>query len=276
MKALWNKGKHVRVSIVGLLLIMVLALLAPLIAPYDPAGTNVADRMQAPNVRHWFGTDQLGRDTLSRVIWGGRLSLTVGLIAIGVEFLFGVVIGLISGYFGGWIDDLVQRSCDVLLSIPGIIMALFIVAIIGTGLTKVMIALGISGIPGIIRLVRGATMSVREQEYVLAARAAGAKPHQIIAWHVLPNVLPPILVLTTLSIGSIILAAASLSYIGLGAQPPSPEWGAMLTGARDYFRTAWWLSVFPGLFIMLVVLFVNIIGDNVRDMLDPWLRQMGS
>lgn len=276
MRVLWNRGLHVRVSIVGLLLIALLALLAPLVAPFDQNSPNIAERMQGPNIRHWFGTDQLGRDTLSRVIWGGRLSLTVGLIAIAVEFFFGVIIGLVSGYFGGFVDDLIQRVCDVMMAIPGIIMALFIVAIIGTGLTKVMVALGISGIPGIIRLVRGATMSVREQEYVLAAKAAGAKPHQIISWHVLPNVLPPILVLTTLSIGGIILAAASLSYIGLGAQPPSPEWGAMLTGARDYFRTAWWLSVFPGLFIMMVVLFVNIIGDNVRDMLDPWLRQMGS
>jgi len=274
MKALWKKGLDVRVSIIGMVAIILLAVFAPLIAPFDPLKQDIQDRMQPPNRHHLMGTDQLGRDVFSRILWGGRLSLTVGLIAVAIELVFGIIIGLISGYLGGAVDNLIMRLCDVMLAIPGLVMALFIVAIIGPGLTKVMIALGIGSIPGVTRLVRGATLALKDRDYVVASRAAGAKPSQVMMWHVLPNVLPPILVLATLDVGTIILAGAGLSYIGLGAQPPSPEWGAMLTGARDYFTVAWWLSVFPGIAIMLVVLFLNIIGDAVRDIIDPWLRQV--
>lgn len=263
-----------RVSAGCLALIVLIAVLAPWIAPYGPLKTNMSALLEPPNGKHLAGTDQLGRDVFSRILWGARLSLSVGLIAIGIQLGIGIVLGLISGFFGGWIDDVIMRLCDVVMAIPGIITSLFIVTVIGTGLVKVMIALGLSGIPGVVRLVRGSTVALRDREYVIASRAAGATSAQIIFWHILPNVLPPILVLTTLNVGTVILAAAGLSYIGLGAQPPSPEWGAMLTGARDFFPGAWWLSIFPGLSIMLVVLFLNILGDAARDVLDPWLREM--
>ena len=273
-KELLKRGWHVRTAATGLLIIALVAVLAPLIAPYSPIKTDMAALLEPPSAKHLCGTDQLGRDVFSRLVWGARLSLSVGLIAIAIELVVGVVLGLISGYFGGWVDDVIMRICDVVMAIPGIITALFIVTVIGTGLVKVMVALGLSGIPGIVRLVRGSTVALRDREYVIASKAAGATSGQIIFWHILPNVLPPILVLTTLNVGTIILAAAGLSYIGLGAQPPSPEWGAMLTGARDFFPGAWWLSVFPGISIMIVVLFLNILGDAARDVLDPWLREM--
>ncbi|MDI6823035.1 MAG: ABC transporter permease [Bacillota bacterium] len=273
MKRLWRKGMPVKMALVGISVIAMLSLLAPWLAPFDPLAVNPAHRLQPPNRAHLLGTDQLGRDVLSRLMWGGQLSLTVGLIAVSIELSAGTVVGLASGYLGGTVDAVVMRLCDVMLAVPGLVLALFIVAILGPGLTNVMVALGIGGIPGVTRLVRGATLAVREREYVESARAAGAHAVQVMARHVLPNVLPPILVLTTLDVGTIILAGAGLSFIGLGAQPPSAEWGAMLTGARDYFTRAWWLSVFPGLAIMAVVLCLNVIGDAVRDMLDPWLRQ---
>ena len=269
-----KRGWHVRVSAAGLILIVLAAALAPLVAPYSPIKPDMAALLEPPSTRHLCGTDQLGRDVFSRLIWGGRLSLSVGLIAIVIELAVGILLGLAAGYFGGWLDDIIMRLCDVVMAIPGIITSLFIVSVIGTGLVKVMVALGLSGIPGVVRLVRGSTLALRDREYVLASKAAGATSGQIIVWHVLPNVLPPILVLTTLNVGTIILTAAGLSYIGLGAQPPSPEWGAMLTGARDFFPSAWWLSVFPGISIMIVVLFLNILGDAARDVLDPWLREM--
>ncbi len=268
------QGWHVRASVAGLSLIILVAAFAPLLAPYPPLKTNMSALLEPPSGGHLAGTDQLGRDVFSRILWGARLSLSVGLIAIGIQLGVGIVLGLIAGFFGGWIDDIIMRLCDVVMAIPGIITSLFVVTIIGTGLAKVMIALGISGIPGVVRLVRGSTVGLRDREYVIASKAAGATSMQIIFWHILPNVLPPILVLTTLNVGTVILAAAGLSYIGLGAQPPSPEWGAMLTGARDFFPGAWWLSVFPGLSIMLVVLFLNILGDAARDVLDPWLKEM--
>lgn len=274
VREMLKRGWHVRVSAIGLLLIALATVLAPLIAPYSPVKPDMSALLEPPSLKHLCGTDQLGRDVLSRLIWGGRLSLSVGLIAIVIQLVFGIALGLIAGYFGGWLDDIITRLCDTVMAIPGIITSLFIVTIIGTGLVKVMIALGLSGIPGVVRLVRGSTVALREREYVLASKAAGATSAHIIYWNILPNALPPILVLTTLNLGTIILTAAGLSYIGLGAQPPSPEWGAMLTGARDFFPGAWWLSVFPGISIMIAVLFLNILGDAARDVLDPWLKEM--
>lgn len=273
MRLLWDKGTVVRVALVGIAVIILAALLAPLVAPYDPMAVDPSHRLLPPNRQHLFGTDQLGRDGFSRVVWGGRLSLTVGLIAVAIELVVGTVVGVVSGYLGGVVDTVVMRLCDVMLAMPGLVLALFIVAVLGPGLTNVMVALGIGGIPGVTRLVRGATLALREREFVESARAAGASAPRVMARHILPNVLPPILVLTTLDVGTIILAGAALSFIGLGAQPPSPEWGAMLTGARDYFTRAWWLSVFPGLAIVTVVLCLNVMGDAVRDVMDPWLRQ---
>lgn len=276
LKRLWDSGLVVRISIVVITAIVLAVVFAGTLAPYDPVGQDIPHRLQGPSVQHWFGTDRLGRDELSRMLFGGRLSLTVGLIAIAIEFFFGMLIGLVSGYAGGWVDLAIMRITDIWLGMPGLVFALFIVAVLGPGLPNVMVALGIGSIPGLARVVRGATLAIRERDYVAGSRATGAPPVWVVLRHVVPNVMPPIMVLVTLDVGTIILAAAGLSFIGLGAQPPSPEWGAMLSEARDYFPQYWWMSVFPGAAITLVVLALNIIGDAMRNILDPWLRSLGA
>jgi len=245
---------------------------APWIAPYDPVMPAVETVLQPPSWAHPFGTDELGRDVLSRVIYGSRISLEVGLVAVGIAAAIGSSCGLLAGFCGGTWDVVVMRGTDVLLAFPGILLAIAIVATLGPNLMNVIIAVGIGAIPVYTRTVRASTLSVRQLEYVEAARAAGATAGRLLWRHVLRNITAPIVVLATLGVGINILIAAGLSYIGLGAQPPTPEWGAMLSAARQYLRDAWWIAVFPGLAITLFVIGVNLFGDGLRDALDPRLR----
>lgn len=272
MRTVWRSGLPTRVALVYLAITVLVVVLANVLAPYSPDQVDVTAIMQGPTWHHLLGTDELGRDILSRLMYGGRLSLSVGLVAVFIEFVGGVVIGVLSGYIGGVVDTIVMRVVDVMLAMPGLIFALFIVAVLGPGLFNVMIALGIGGIPGLVRVARASTMALREREFVEGARAVGASMWRVSMVHLVPNILPPILVLVFLDVGGYILAASGLSFIGLGAQPPSPEWGAMVADGRNYFPEAWWMTVFPGMLIGLVVLAVNIIGDSFRDSLDPSLR----
>jgi peptide/nickel transport system permease protein len=253
-------------------LFLAMAALASWVAPYDPLVPATDSILQPPSRAHPFGTDELGRDVLSRVLYGSRISLEVGLVAVGIAMAAGTLLGLIAGFNGGLWDALIMRGTDVLLAFPGILLAIAIVATLGPNLINVMIAVGIGAVPVYARTVRGSTLSVREMEYVEAARAAGATTARLLGRHVLRNIAAPVLVLATLGVGINILIAAGLSYVGLGAQPPSPEWGAMLSGARQYLRDAWWTAVFPGLAITVVILGVNLLGDGLRDALDPRLR----
>jgi peptide/nickel transport system permease protein len=256
----------------GVLLALVLmAVFAPIVAPHDPIKQS-ADLLKPPSREYLFGTDELGRDVLSRIIFGARISLTVGLIAVGIAGSVGTVVGLVSGFFGGLVDAITMRIIDVLMAFPGIILAILIMATLGASLVNVMIAVGISAIPWYARTVRGATLAVRENDYIFSARALGATPRHIMFRHVLPNVIGPVVVLATVGIAGAILAISGLSYLGLGAKPPSPEWGAMLSQSRVYLRKAWWITTFPGLAIMVSVFSINLIGDALRDALDPQLR----
>lgn len=265
-----------RLAMAGLAIILVfiaMAAFAPWVATHDPLRSSFGQRLQPPSAEHWLGTDELGRDVFSRMVYGARISLRIGFIAVAIGILVGVPLGAVSAYYGGWIDLLVQRIIDVMLAFPGILLALVIIAILGSSLANVMIAIGIATIPTFTRLVRGSTLEVREMEYVDAARAAGAGPLTIMVRHILPNTIQPVIVMATLGVAGAILAAAGLSFIGLGAPPGTPEWGAMLSDARTYMRQAWWMATFPGMAITLTVLAINLLGDALRDVLDPRLRR---
>lgn len=256
---------------VVLLLVILTAIFAPLLAPYDPDAIS-ANLRQAPSISHPFGTDELGRDVLSRIIYGARVSLRVGLISIGIALVVGTMIGITAGYWGGWLDSFVMRLMDVMLAFPGFLLAIAIVAILGPSLFNVMIAVGIESIPIYARTARGSVLGMKEDEYMIGARAIGASHLRILSRYVLPNIIAPLIVLATIGVGFAILAAAGLSYLGLGAQPPTPEWGAMLSSARSFLRDSWWMATFPGVAIMIVVLALNLFGDGLRDVLDPRLR----
>jgi peptide/nickel transport system permease protein len=253
-------------------LVIIAAIFAPLLAPADPNEIS-RDRRAAPSSAHILGTDELGRDVLSRVIYGARVSLRVGLVAIGIALTAGTLLGLIAGYAGGWIDSIIMRITDIMLAFPGILLAIAIVAILGPGLFNVMIAVGIEAIPVYTRTARASTLAVKEREFVIAARATGARHERLVARHILPNIIAPLIVLATIGVAGSILAAAGLSYLGLGAQPPTAEWGAMLASARNFLRDSWWIATFPGIAIMLVVLALNLFGDGLRDVLDPHARR---
>jgi peptide/nickel transport system permease protein len=257
---------------VVLAMIVLLAVFAPVVAPYDPIEQNSQAIRARPSREHFFGADTFGRDVFSRVLYGGRQSLPVGLVAVGIAALIGVAFGLIAGYRGGWIDSLIMRAVDMMLAFPGILLAMSIVAILGTSLFNLMLAVGIASIPEYTRVVRGSVLSVREMEYVTAARVSGARDRAVMLRHILPNVLPPIIVLATLGIAGAIILGSTLSFLGLGIQPPTAEWGNMLSDGRSMMRHFWWVSFFPGLAIMLTVLAINLLGDGLRDALDPRLR----
>jgi peptide/nickel transport system permease protein len=255
-----------------ILIVMILsAVFSPIIAPQDPLEQS-ADLLEPPSRAHLFGTDELGRDVFSRVVYGARISLTVGLVAVAIAAVVGTVIGLIAGFSGGMIDGVTMRFVDILLAFPGIILAILIMGTLGPSLINVMISVGVSAIPWYARTVRAATLVVKEYDYILATRAVGSPPTRIMFRHVLPNVVTPVIVLATIGIAGAILAISGLSFIGLGAEPPSPEWGSMLSQARVYLQRAWWITTFPGLAIMLSVLSINVLGDALRDALDPRLR----
>ena len=253
--------------------LIVVALAAPLIAPTDPFQQDTSRRLEAPSNDHPLGLDDLGRDVLSRVVWGARVSLRVGFSVVIIASLVGVSLGAIAGYFGGILDVLVMRLCDILLAFPGILLAIALVAVLGPSLNNVVLALATIGWVGYARLVRGQVLKVREMEYVTAARALGARSPRVIIRHVLPNVINPVIVMATLGLAGAILSEAALSFLGLGVQPPTPSWGAMLTAGRRYLGLANHLAVFPGAAIMLAVMGLNFLGDGLIDALDPKYRK---
>lgn len=255
-----------------LALFALIALAAPLLAPYDPYRVFPDQSLLPPGAAHWMGTDLLGRDIFSRVIYGARISLIIGFVSVSISAVVGVVMGLLAGYYGGLVDNLVMRLIDTLMAFPGILLALTIVALLGPGLGNVMIAVGVGGIANYARLVRGSVLSIKEEVYVEAARSTGARDRRIIFRHILPNALPPVLILASMSYGWALLSAAGLSFLGLGATPPAAEWGAMLSDGRALMWDAPWAAVFPGIAILCVVLAANLLGDALRDILDPRLR----
>ena len=255
-------------------LLVLAALAAPLMAPYDPNVQDTARRLEAPSNQHLLGLDDLGRDVLSRVIFGARVSLRVGFSVVLLASLTGVTLGAISGYFGGAVDVLVMRLCDILLAFPGILLAIALVAVLGPSLNNVILALAVIGWVGYARLVRGQVLKVREMEYVTAAKALGAKSPRVIIRHVLPNVINPVIVMATLGLAGAILSEAALSFLGLGVQPPTPSWGAMLTAGRRYLGLANHLAIYPGVAIMLAVMGLNFLGDGLIDALDPKYRKL--
>jgi glutathione transport system permease protein len=267
------RRRHTALVAAGIIVFVVLAaVLAPYIAPYDPAAADYDALLQGPTLAHLAGTDSYGRDILSRIIWGGRVSLAVGLISALVGGLIGTVMGLVSGWSGGWVDALLMRLCDVLFAFPGLLLAIAVVALLGPGVANVIWAVAVFSVPVFARLVRGSTLVLKQTQYVQAARSIGVSRFKLILHHVLPGALPAVIVYMSLRIGSAILVGAALSFIGLGAQPPSSEWGAMLADGRSYLGVADHLTLFPGLAIFIVVLSFNVLGDGLRDALNQKLQ----
>jgi peptide/nickel transport system permease protein len=262
-------------GLVILVLLALSAIFADFIADYDSKviAQNISERLQGPSAAHWFGTDEFGRDIFARIIHGGRVSLVVGLISVSVSLIIGGALGAFAGFYGGNVDNVIMRIMDIFLAIPSTLLAITIVAALGTSLVNVMLAIGISGIPNFARIVRAAVMSVKDQEFVESARAIGASNATIIFREIIPNCMAPIIVQATLSVASAILSTASLSFLGLGVQPPSPEWGAMLSSGRNFLRDAIHITLFPGLAIVITILALNLLGDGLRDALDPRLKQ---
>ncbi|MEM9266680.1 MAG: nickel transporter permease [Cyanobacteria bacterium P01_F01_bin.13] len=251
------------------LLLILTAIFAPWIAPFDPTSMGAGKALTPPNGDYWFGTDELGRDLFSRIVYGSRLTLKVGMIAVGISMTAGVLIGLVAGYAGGWLEAILMRMVDVLFSFTETLIALAAVAVLGPSLTNAMIAVGISSIPFYARITYGAVLVEKNKEYFKAAQSMGAKHGRLIFSHILPNILSPIIVIATVGVSVAVLSASALSFLGLGAQPPSPEWGAILAAGRDYFKRAPWITTFPGVAIAFTVLGFNLLGDALREALDP-------
>jgi len=268
LEKLWRNPKA-RYSLGILLVVIAVGIAGPWLAPHDPTEPFYEALLSEPTSEHMLGTDAIGRDVLSRLLYGARVTLMVAVMAVSITFFTGTFIGVTSAYVGGMVDQVLMRIMDILLAIPNIIMAMAIVAILGPSLTNAMIAVGIAGIPKYARLTRGATLSVKASGYVEASRAVGTSGAGILLFQIMPNIMSPLLVYTTLQIGIAILDTAALSFIGLGAQPPTPEWGTMLSEGKEYIHDAWWLATFPGLAITVVVFTVNILGDALRDIFDP-------
>jgi len=278
--SVWRSVRRARLAVAGGIVLSVVVLMgatAPVLAPQDPAEQSILERLKPPGFRdslgrrHYLGTDQLGRDILSRLMYGARVSLVVGITAVCIGGTLGLALGLVSGYYGGWVDDVIMRLADIQLAFPSILLYIAVLAVLGPGLFKVIAILGVTGWVTYGRVARGQVLSVREQEYVQAGRAIGARETRIILRHVLPNIFSAIIVVGSFAVASNIIAEASLSFLGLGVPPSVPAWGSMLAEARDYVRDAWWPVTFPGLAIMLTVLSINALGDWLRDYLDPRL-----
>ncbi len=268
----WRRLVRRRGAMVGLALVVffiAVALFAPWISPYDPLATSWSAIRKAPTMQHWFGTDDIGRDVLSRVIWGARASLLAGVVSVCIALSVGVPLGLTAGYLGGWVDMLISRFTDAMLACPFLILAIALAAFLGPNLTNAMIAIGVAATPVFIRLTRAQVLSVKVEDYVEAARAVGNPPLRIALRHIFPNVVPPLIVQATLAIAAAVIAEASLSFLGLGQQPPAPSWGSMLNIAKNFVENAPWMAVWPGLSIFLLVLSFNLLGDGLRDALDP-------
>ncbi len=279
-ESLWTisfrRMRKSRTAIFGIIIIILftlIAFLAPFISPYDPMEQNFIKSFKPPSAEHYLGTDEFGRDVFSRIIYGARISLQIGFVAVFISLIVGVSVGLIAGYYGGWLDMAVMRVMDLMLSFPYILLALVIMSILGPGIYNAMVAIGIVYVPQYARIVRSSVLSVKKKEYVMAAKALGANDFRIILKHIFLNSMAPIIIQTTLSIGRAIINAAGLSFLGLGAQPPTPEWGAMLSNGQDFLRNAPWIATFPGIAIALLVLGFNLVGDGLRDAFDPRLHK---
>lgn len=276
LKEIWRRFRKNKSAMVGLVILVIFALaaiFADLIVPYERAiEQNGAVRLQGPSSEHWFGTDAFGRDTFARIVHGSRVSLSIGFAAVGISLIIGGFLGAAAGYYGGRADNIIMRIMDVFTCIPGILLALAIVAALGSSMTNLLIAITIANIPGFVRLVRSSILTVVENDFIEAARSYGAKDFRIIVKYILPNAMGPIIVQATMGIAGMILSASGLSYMGMGIQPPRPEWGAMLSEAKDYMRTAPYLLLFPGFAILISALCFNLVGDGLRDALDPKLK----
>lgn len=274
-RAFWRYFKKNRLAVGGLVIIFItffMAGLAPWIAPYDPGKTEVAQKLKPPSYRYYLGTDNLGRDVFSRMLYGSRISLSVGFVAVAISIIIGILIGALAGYYGGWVDSLLMRFVDIMICFPSFFLILTVVALLGPSLFKVMVVIGITSWMGTSRFVRAEFLSLRERDFTQAAKALGVKDHRIIFRHILPNALAPVFVTATLDVATAILVEAGLSFLGFGVQPPAPSWGNILTEGRTYIFDAWWLTVFPGLAILITVLSFNLLGEGLRDALDPRLR----
>jgi len=268
----WRKLRRRRSAMFGLAVVVgfvVLALFAGWIAPQDPIATSWGAIRKAPSAEHWFGTDEIGRDVFARIVWGTRASMLAGVVSVSISILLGVPIGLAAGFLGGWIDAAISRVIDAFLACPFLILAIALAAFLGPSLSNAMIAIGISATPIFARLTRGAVIHVKVEDYIEAARALGASPLRQALRHVLPNIAAPLIVQATLAIAAAVIAEASLSFLGLGQQPPAPSWGSMLNTAKNYVDNAPWMAIWPGLSIFLLVLAFNLLGDGLRDALDP-------
>ena len=277
-REVWRMLKKNKMALLGLgilVILVLLALFADVIADYDTVviKQNLANRLKGPSAEHWLGTDEFGRDIFARLIHGARVSLKVGIIAVGISIVLGGILGALAGFYGGRIDNIIMRIMDVFLAVPSILLAIAIVSALGPSIINLMVAISISSVPSYARIVRASVLSIRDQEFVEAARAIGANNARIIFRHIIPNSLAPVIVQGTLGVASAILSTAGLSFIGLGIQPPAPEWGSMLSGGRQYLRYAWWVTTFPGVAIMITILSLNLLGDGLRDALDPRLKQ---
>ena len=256
-----------------ILLLLLVSLLAPWLAPFDPGKIDLTNVLSSPSINHWFGTDQLGRDVLSRMIWGARISLKVGFVATGVAIIIGTILGAVAGYYGGWVDSVIMRFVDIMLCFPTFFLILAVIAFLDPSIWNIMIIIGLTGWMGVTRLVRADFISLRERDFVQAARAIGAGDLRIIFLHILPNAMASILVAATLGIAGAILTESALSFLGIGVQPPTPSWGNILTAGKDNIDIAWWLSLYPGLAILITVVGYNLLGEGIRDSLDPRLKK---
>lgn len=265
----WGQRPAALFGAMVLVAVVLLSVFAPWVAPYDPLATSWSLVRKAPSLAHWFGTDEVGRDLLSRVIWGGRASLSAGVIAVAIAVGAGVPLGMLAGYAGGWFDMVIGRLTDAMLAVPFLILAIALAAFLGPSLGNAMIAIGVTATPIFVRLARGQVLAARNEDWVEAARAVGNPRGRILLRHIFPNILPPVMVQATLAIASAIIAEASLSFLGLGQQPPAPSWGSMLNTAQRFLTQAPWMAIFPGLAIFLTVLAFNLFGDGLRDALDP-------
>ncbi|WP_420850283.1 oligopeptide ABC transporter permease [Oryzomonas sagensis] len=271
----WPRLARNRFAVAGaivVLLMLAVALLAPVIVHFGPNEINAREVLDPPSLRHWFGTDDLGRDVFSRVVYGARISLLVGFAAAGIAVLIGTVLGLVAGFYGGWVDNILMRVVDIMFCFPTFFLILAVITFLRPSIWYIMIVIGLTGWMGVARLVRAETLSIREMDYIMAARCIGCSDRRIIFRHILPNAVSPALVAATLGIAGAILTESALSFLGIGVQPPTPSWGNILTSGKDYIEFAWWLSLFPGLAILVTVLAYNLLGEGVRDALDPRIK----
>jgi peptide/nickel transport system permease protein len=272
----WPRLTKNRFAVAGgavVLFMLVISLAAPLIVPFSPNEINAWEVLNPPSLKHWLGTDDLGRDVLSRVIYGARISLLVGFVAAGIAVLIGTVVGLLAGFYGGWTDNLLMRVVDIMFCFPAFFLILAVITFLRPSIWYIMIIIGLTGWMGVARMVRAETLSIREMDYIMAARCIGCSDMRVIFRHILPNAVAPALVAATLGIAGAILTESALSFLGIGVQPPTPSWGNILTSGKDYIEFAWWLSLFPGLAILVTVLAYNLLGEGVRDALDPRVKR---